>query len=73
MLHALVRAATDAAKPSKAPFYICGGLLAAWAVVLGSFGISHPDFPGDAAAQRGAIGITVILVAAALTTAVVTA
>jgi hypothetical protein len=73
MLHALVLAASDVAKPSKVPFYICGGLLALWAVVLGSFGISRPDFPGDEAAMRGVIGITLILVAAALTTAVVTA
>jgi hypothetical protein len=73
MLHALVLAAADAAKPSKVPFYLCGGLLAAWAVVLGSIGLSRPEFPGDTAAMRGVIGITVVLAAAALTTAVVTA
>ena len=73
MLHALVLAAADVAKPSKAPFYICGGLLAAWAVLLGSLGLSRPEFPGDTAAMRGVIGITLVLVAAALATAVVTA
>ena len=34
-----------ASEPSKTPFYLAGGLLAAWAVLLGPFGVSHPDFP----------------------------
>jgi plastocyanin len=41
-----------AAEPSKTPFYLAGGLLAAWAVMLGAFGVSHPDFPGSAVASR---------------------
>ena len=39
-----------ASDPSKTPFYLAGGLLAAWAVLLGAFGVTHPDFPGSAAA-----------------------
>ena len=41
-----------ASEPSKTPFYLAGGLLAAWAVLLGSFGFTHPDFPGSAVASR---------------------
>ena len=35
MVHALLVLAAEEAEPSKTAFYICGGLLAAWAVVLG--------------------------------------
>jgi len=73
MLHALVLAAADAAKPSKVPFYICGGLLACWAVVLGAIGISHAEFPGGQRGMRGVIGLSVVLMVATMTTAVATA
>jgi hypothetical protein len=33
-----------ASEPSKTPFYLAGGLLAGWAVLLGAFGFTHPDF-----------------------------
>lgn len=36
-----------AAAPSKVPYYIVGGLLAAWAVLLAVWGISHIEFPGS--------------------------
>jgi hypothetical protein len=62
-----------AAEPSKTPFYLAGGLLAAWAVLLGAFGVSHPDFPGSAAASRLVMLTSAVLVAATLTTAVTTA
>jgi hypothetical protein len=35
-----------ASAPSKVPFYLAGGALAAWAVLSSVFGITHPDFPG---------------------------
>jgi plastocyanin len=62
-----------AADPSKTPFYLAGGLLAAWAVLLGAFGITHPDFPGSAVASRLVMLTSAVLVAATLTTAVTTA
>jgi plastocyanin len=62
-----------AAEPSKTPFYLAGGLLAAWAVLLGAFGVSHPDFPGSAVASRLVMLTSAVLVAATLTTAVTTA
>jgi plastocyanin len=62
-----------ASEPSKTPFYLAGGLLAAWAVLLGAFGITHPDFPGSVVASRLVMLTSAVLVAAAVTTAVTTA
>ena len=76
MVHALLVLAAEAAEeaePSKTAFYLCGALLAAWAVVLGFIGLRSPDFPGGESGQRGVIGITAVLVVAAMATAVITA
>jgi plastocyanin len=62
-----------ASEPSKTPFYLAGGLLAGWAVLLGAFGLLHPDFPGSAAASRLVMLTSAVLVAATVTTAVTTA
>lgn len=72
-LIALVLAAEEEAEPSKTAFYIFGGLLAAWAVVLSGIGMSSATFPGTVGAKRGVIGLTVVLMAAAMATAVITA
>ena len=62
-----------AAAPSKVPFYIAGGLLAAWAVVLAINGIRRPDFPSTKGGRRGVIGMSVLLVLGAVSTAILTA
>ena len=62
-----------AAAPSKVPFYIAGGLLAAWAVVLAINGIRRPKFPDSKGGRRGVIGVSVLLVLGAMSTAIVTA
>jgi hypothetical protein len=73
MLHVLTLAAAEAAAPSKTPFYLCGGLLVLWALALAAMGLSRPDFPGAVAIERRVIVITVVLVAAAMATADITA
>ncbi|HMI69075.1 MAG TPA: hypothetical protein VK510_03705 [Solirubrobacteraceae bacterium] len=45
MVHALLVLAAEEAEPSKTAFYICGGLFAAWAVVLGFVGLRSPTTP----------------------------
>jgi hypothetical protein len=60
------------AGPSKTPFFIVGGGLAAWAVILAAIGLSRPEFPGGQAAARGVMAISTVLVAAAMVTAVAT-
>jgi plastocyanin len=62
-----------ASAPSKVPFYLVGGLLVGWAVLLAATGLTHPDFPGSAGRARLVMLTTALLVAATLTAAVVTA
>jgi hypothetical protein len=57
---------------SKAAFYIAGGVLAGWAVLVSLIGISRPEFPGNAIATRLTMLVSVVLVAGALSTAVIT-
>ena len=61
-----------AAAPSKVPYYIAGGLLAGWAVLLAAWGISHVSFPGSPGRARVVILTSFLLVAATMTTAVAT-
>ena len=62
-----------AAAPSKVPFYIAGGLLAAWAVLLALYSLRHPSFPSSKGGRRGVIGVSFLLVLGATSMAVVTA
>jgi hypothetical protein len=74
MLHhfATLVLAIDDHEPNKLPFYIAGGGLAAWAVILGFFGLRGDDFPANAVAARGVMGISVLLVATAIAMALIT-
>ena len=73
VLSSLIVAAEAGAEHSKTAFYVCGGLLAAWAVVLAGLGMSRATFPESAGAQRGVQLLSAVLVAAAMATAVITA
>jgi hypothetical protein len=61
-----------AGEPSKVPIYVAGGLLAAWAVALATFGLNRPGFPEGAVAQRVVIGVSALLAALAIAMAIVT-
>jgi hypothetical protein len=58
---------------SKTPFYIAGVTLAVWAVVVSAIGITQPNFPGSQGMTRLVYGISIVLVAAAMSMAVATA
>jgi hypothetical protein len=60
-------------EPSKTAFYVLGSLAAVWAIVLFAVGMRSPAFPGSAAAQRGVIAVSVVVVLAAMASAVLTA
>jgi len=63
-----------AAEKSKTPFYIAGGVLVAWALILSlALGLRRPGFPGNLAGERVVIAISVVLVLAAVSAAVLTA
>jgi plastocyanin len=71
---ALQLAPVLAAEKSKVPFYIAGGALVVWALVLSlGLGMRKPDFPGSLAGQRAVVAVTAALVLAAVSTAVLTA
>ena len=61
-----------ASEPSKVPFYIAGGVLALWAVVLAAIGLRQPTFPGGTGGQRGVITISLVLVVIAIGAAILT-
>jgi hypothetical protein len=61
-----------AAEPSKVPFYIGGGALAAWAVVLAAIGLTRPSFPFNPRGQRGVMLLSLALAVVAIAMAIVT-
>ena len=76
MLHATITAASEIAgeEPSKTAFYILGGALAAWAVIVSAIGIArHEAWPSSEGAKRGVMAISVLLVLGAMASAVATA
>lgn len=61
------------AEKSRVPFYIAGGALVVWAVVLSiGLGMRRPNFPGGQSGERAVIAVTAVLVLAAASMAVVT-
>ena len=54
-------------------FHVCGGILAAWAVIVSIVGITREDFPSSDGAARLVSAVSVVLVAAAIGTALYTA
>ena len=76
MLHALVTFAAETAgeESSHTAFYIAGGAAALWAVAVSLLGISRgADWPSSDGAAKGVMGISALLVVAAMATAVITA
>jgi uncharacterized cupredoxin-like copper-binding protein len=62
-----------AAEKSKVPFFIAGGLLVVWALVLSmAIGMRNPSFPSTLGAQRAVMAITAVLVLLAVSMAVAT-
>ena len=61
-----------AAEPSKVPFFIAGGALAAWAVVLAALGLTRPSFPEGNRGARAVMGISLGLVVLAIAMAIAT-
>jgi len=73
---ALVTLATEAAgeETSKAPFYIVGLVLAAFAVLVGVLGITRPSgFTQNAGGRSAVVAIAAVLVVGACASAVLTA
>ena len=54
-------------------FHVLGGLLAAWALLLSFLGITRENFPASKPAELAVAVISVVLVAGAIGSAVITA
>ena len=75
MLHALITfaATEEGEESSKVLFYVFGGALAAWAVIVATIGIrAHDSFPPSRGAARGVMAISVLLILCAMASAVIT-
>jgi hypothetical protein len=58
---------------SKTPYYVAGGVLAGFAVLISVIGIArHATFPASKGARNGVILVAAVLVAATMATAVAT-
>jgi len=75
MLATLLAFAVEAAgeESDKTAFYVLGGLAAIWAITLFAVGMRSSSFPGSPGAMRGVIAVSVLLVAAAMASSVLTA
>jgi hypothetical protein len=75
LLALITFAATEAGhETSKTAFYVLGAVLAVFAVAVSAAGIKrHETFPASAGQFRGVVALTVLLVAAAMASAVLTA
>lgn len=74
-MHAAIAHLTPilAAEKSKTPFYIAGGVLVAWALIVSlGLGLRESGFPRTAVAARAVMAITAVLVLVAVSMAVVT-
>ena len=66
-------ASEEGHESSKTLFYVCGGVLAVWALVVSAIGIrAHETFPPSQSAGRGVMAISVVLILAAMASAVLT-
>ncbi len=62
---ALLVLAAEEAEHTPTAFYVAGGLLAGWAVLLSAVGMMRPDFPKSDGTTKGLYGVSALLVVAA--------
>ncbi len=68
----MLSALLTTAAVSKTPFYIAGGVLAVYAVVLAALGITRPKFPGNAQGARLVMALSFVLVGITIAMAIKT-
>jgi hypothetical protein len=62
--------ATEEHHKSELPFFVGGGLLVLFAIIISIVGFKKPDFPANEQAARGVMALSVVLVAGALGTGI---
>ncbi len=75
MIDAFVMLAAEAAgeHSSKTAFYVAGGVLAGWAVLLSVLGLGRADWPQTPGPAKAVIGVSALLVVATVATSIGTA
>jgi len=69
----LLQVAAEEAEKSKVPFFVAGGRFAVWAIILFAVGMRTQTFPGGQSGERTVIAVSLVLMVAAMATAVITA
>ena len=69
-LQTILLFAAETAEEEHTPigFYVAGGLLAVWAILVSALGIKKHDFPSSSGAATAVMGISAVLVLAAMAT-----
>ncbi len=71
-MHTALQLAPVLAEKSKTPFYVAGGVLVVWALFISmAVGMRRPSFPDGPQQQRLVMAVTVVLVLAAVSCAVI--
>jgi plastocyanin len=71
-VHTALQLAPVLAEKSKTPFYIAGGILVGWALLISmAIGMRRPNFPNGPSQQRLVMAVTVLLVLATVSSAVI--
>jgi hypothetical protein len=69
----IIAAAAEHEETSKTLFYVCGGILAVFAVVISAIGIrSHETFPATKGAAAAVMVLAGVLVAITMASAIIT-
>jgi hypothetical protein len=68
----MISALLTTAAVSKAPFYIAGGVLAVYAVILAAVGITQPKFPHSGRGARAVMILSFVLVVITIAMAIKT-
>lgn len=61
------------ADTSKVPWYILGGVLALWGVVIATVGLKLPSFPAGRGAERAVMAGSVVMIVLAIGASIATA
>ena len=74
MLHALITfaATEEGAESSKTLFYVAGGALVLFAILVSALGVARSEFPSSKGAARGVMAVGALLVAFVMAAAVIT-
>ncbi|WP_205695833.1 hypothetical protein [Conexibacter sp. SYSU D00693] len=68
----LLAAEVHEEEPSKTAFYVLGGILAVWAVLLSAYGLRRADWPTTGGPAKAVMGVTALLVVGTMAASIAT-